>query len=364
MTSEQSAVSSALELSTPDGKEFEEHHGWRVPALYSDPATEYVAGKEVVAVHDSSYVGRLKATGPDALDLLNRLSTNQVLSLEPGQGAPTILTTDRGRILDLIGVVNFGEYVLLLTSPGEQQRVIDWLDKYTIMEDMTVADLTPDTAMLTVLGPNSTVRLEQLLNEDLANLPPYHTRPVTLAGESISVINRPLAEIPAFELLLSPDSAAVVWPALVEASITPMGLRAYQALRVERAIPSHGREMGDAYNPLEAGLIGSIDFRKGCYIGQEVIARLDTYRKVQRHLVVLHFPEDAQVAEGDSLEYEGQSMGKVTSVTRVPTSGQLIGLGYVRTASANVGTRLNLVAPASGEAEIAQLPLLFGPGED
>jgi len=363
MTSQESAIFSPPGLSNVGGKEFQEHHGWRMPALYSDPATEYIAAKEDVAVHDSSYVGRLKATGPDALDLLNRMSTSQVLSLEPGQGAPTILTTHRGRILDLIGVVNFGEYVLLLTSPGEQQRVIDWLDKYTIMEDMTVADLTPETTMLTVLGPNSAVRLEQLVNEELAGLPPYHTKPVTLEGESISVINRPLAEIPAFELLFSPDSAPAVWSALVESKITPIGLRAYQALRVERAIPSHGREMGDAYNPLEAGLIGSIDFRKGCYIGQEVVARLVTYRKVQKHLVVLHFPEDAQVSEGDSLEYEGQKMGTVTSVARIPTSGQLIGMGYVRTASASVGTRLNLAAPASGAAEIAQLPLLFGPGE-
>ena len=111
MTSQQSAISSTPGLSNAGGKEFQEHHGRRIPALYSDLATEYVAAKEDVAIHDSSYVGRLKATGPDALDLLNRMSTNQVLSLEPGQGAPTILSTDRGRILDLIGVVNFGENV-------------------------------------------------------------------------------------------------------------------------------------------------------------------------------------------------------------------------------------------------------------
>ncbi len=85
MASQQSAIFSTPGLSNVGGKEFQEHHGWRMPALYSDPATEYVAAKEDVAVHDSSYVGRLKATGPDALDLLNRMSTNQVLSLETGQ---------------------------------------------------------------------------------------------------------------------------------------------------------------------------------------------------------------------------------------------------------------------------------------
>ena len=364
MTVQQSAIFSASEDSDLGGKEFQNYHGWRMPGLYSDPITEYVAATDDVAAHDSSYVGRLKATGPDALDLLNRLSTNQVLSLEPGQGAPTILTTDRGRILDLIGVVNFGDHALLLTSPGEQQRVIDWLDRYTIMEDITVEDLTSQTTLLTVLGPNSMTRLEQLFQEELTSLPPYHTRSVSLRGESINVINRPLANIPAMELLLAPDSAPAVWAALVEAKITPIGLQAYQALRVVRAIPNYGREMGDAYNPLEAGLIGSIDFHKGCYIGQEVIARLDTYRKVQKHLVALHFPGDALVSEGDSLEHEGQAIGTVTSVASIPSSGQLVGLGYVRTASAKVGTRLNLAAPASGEAEIAELPMLFGPGEN
>ena len=358
MTSQQSAI-----FPSSEGRDFQDHHGWYMPGSYTDVASEFRAAKDDVAVHNSSYVGRLQASGPDALDLLNRMSTNQVLSLEPGQGAPTILTTDRGRILDLISVVNFGDYALLLTSPGEQQRVIDWLDRYTIMEEITVEDVTPETSMLTVLGPSSPARLEQLADQELSNLPPFHTKVIHLAGESLSVINRPLADIPAYELILSPDAAPVVWSALVESEITPMGLEAFQSLRVERAIPSYGREMGDTYNPLEAGLIGSVDFHKGCYIGQEVIARLDTYRKVQKHLVILHFPEDAQVSEGDSLEHEGKAVGSVTSLASIPTSGQMIGLGYVRAASAEVGTQLKLVAPGNGEAEIAELPLLFGPGE-
>ena len=115
------------------------------PALtgvYTDLAAEYWAFTEGAGLHDSSYTGRLKATGEDALDLLNRLSTNGIVNLAPGQAAPTILTTDRGRILDLLSVVNTGDYTLLVTSPGCQQTVIDWLDKYTIMEDLEVEDIS------------------------------------------------------------------------------------------------------------------------------------------------------------------------------------------------------------------------------
>jgi len=135
------------------------------------------------------------------------------------------------------------------------------------------------------------------------------------------------------------------------------------AVRVRYGVAAYGQEMGDAYNPLEAGLIGSIDFGKGCYIGQEVIARLDTYHKVQRHLVMLRFAPDAQVAEGMTLRHGERSVGVVTSMARIPTTGQVIGLGYVRTEAAAVGVRLELEEVPGVWAEIEALPQLFGPGK-
>ena len=127
---------------------FVERHGYQLPAVYSDLASEYEAATTAVGVHDASYMGRLKATGEDGLDLINRMSTNKVVDLAAGEGAVTVLTTDRGRIVDVLAVINQGEHVILLTSPGRQQAVIDWLDKYTIMEDLTVEDVTSETVML------------------------------------------------------------------------------------------------------------------------------------------------------------------------------------------------------------------------
>ena len=127
--------------------------------------------------------------------------------------------------------------------------------------------------------------------------------------------------------------------------------------------------MSDTYNPLEAGLIGAIDFHKGCYIGQEVIARLDTYQKVQKYLVSLSFdadPAQAGALTGSRLvNDEGAAMGLVTSTTVVPgTEGAgVIGLGYVRTAAVQVGGTLH-VANDEGDtditARITAQPLLFG----
>ena len=367
-----------------ESSDFVERFGRRLPRVYTDAASEYRAATEGAALHDNSYTGRLKASGDDALDLLNRLSTNRVVNLSSGRGAPTILTTDRGRIIDLLGVVNTGEYTLLLTSPDSQQRVIDWLDKYTIMEDLTVTDLTPETALLTVCGPESEAALNSVLQfeptgeegadgADLASLQPYSGLSATVGGNDtdtdtdthpVMLIRRPLGELPAFDLIMTPEAAPLVWRRLAAAGVTPIGQEAYEAVQVRHAVPRYGRELGDAFNPLEAGLIGSVDFAKGCYIGQEVIARLDTYEKVQRYLVRLRFSAGAVVSEGAVLEQEGRNVGQVTSLSVIPTTGELLGLGYIRTAAAQSGAQLTLAAPAQGSAEIADLPQFFGPGED
>ena len=336
--------------------------------VYTDVAAEYRAITEGAGLHDSSYTGRLKATGEDALDLINRLSTNGIVNLAPGQGAPTILTTDRGRILDLLGVVNTGDYVLLITSPDCQQAVIDWLDKYTIMEDLEVADISGETAAFTLCGPASASTLAKVMApevalSDLEGMGPYAVLQGSIAGQSVLITRRPLGDLSAFDVVVDAGSAAPVWEALAAAGATPVGLEAFNAALVQNAVPRQGREMGDAYNPLEAGLIGSVDFAKGCYIGQEVIARLDTYQKVQRYLVRLRFSDDATVEEGAGLELDGLRVGQVTSLATIPSTGQLAGLGYVRTARATPGQTLNLASPSSGTAEIMDLPQLFGPGE-
>ena len=348
-------------ISEGSGAKYHERFGWELPASYFDVLSEYQAATTGAALHDVSYIGRLKATGADGLDLLNRLSTNKVIDLEPGQGAPTVLTTDRGRILDVIGVINRGDHILLTTSPGLQQPIIDWLDKYTIMEDLTIQDITSDTAMLAVLGPDSSTALEAATGLSLADLAPFHALSADIAGRPVSLIGQPLGALPGFALVMSPEDVLQVWERLTALGACPMGIDAYEAVRVRYGVPVHGTEMGEPYNPLEAGLMGSIDFAKGCYIGQEVIARLDTYRKVQKRLVSLRFSPEAAPSVGVDLRDDGKPVGTVTSAVRVPTSEETIGLGYVRTASARVGARLELGGSEGAWAEVLDLPELFGP---
>ncbi|MCH9017319.1 MAG: hypothetical protein IIB89_06115, partial [Chloroflexi bacterium] len=185
---------------------FVERHGFQLPAVYSDFASEYAAATTAVGIHDASYMGRLKATGEDGLDLLNRMSTNKVVDLAAGEGAVTVLTTDRGRIIDVLGVVNQGGHVILLTSPGRQQAVIDWLDKYTIMEDLVIEDVTAETTMLALVGPEAA----GLLGQDSTQIPQdsLTSRSIELAGSNVLAVNQPLGSLSRYWLISTPDSAA------------------------------------------------------------------------------------------------------------------------------------------------------------
>ena len=326
----------------------------------SNIATESPGG---LIVHHTDY-GCLKATGEDALDLINRLSTNKVEHLEPGHWAPTVLTTDRGRIVDLLCVVHAGDHVLLLTSPGQQQPVIEWLDKYTIMEDLEVEDVSRSTAVVALTGAGADAALG-LAGDEPEYLPGriYPAATVTVGGSEAIAVSRPLGGLPCRLLILPGDAADTVTGALAEAGAATADTDQWEILRVGSGNPAFGSEMGEPYNPLEAGLIGAIDFTKGCYIGQEVIARLDSYDRVQKYLAVLRFSGDADATVGASLAHEGRTAGTVTSLYRTP-GGELRGLGYVRTAAAVPGQTLELQAPASGTVTVEDTPKLFGPGQD
>ncbi len=328
----------------------------------TQPAAEAFTPGALSLRQDTGY-GCLKATGDDTLDLLNRLSTNKVDHLQPGNWAPTVLTSDRGRIVDLLTVIHASDFVYLLTSPGQQQTVIEWLDKYTIMEDLEVEDISASTMIVALAGDeaDATLGLDPLEGDRLPGLQ-YPAPSVNVGGSDAIAVSRPMGATPCI-LLVAPSGAAAITEALAAAGAVEADDDAWEALRVASGTPAFGPEMGEPYNPLEAGLIGAIDFTKGCYIGQEVIARLDSYERVQRYLSILSFSDGCEAGTGTPLYFEGRQAGTVTSVYRTP-GGELRGLGFVRTASATPGQALEVASPPTGTATVEATPKLFGPGQD
>ena len=345
----------------------------------SHTAAEFQAAiNGAAAFHNDA--GRLKLVGEDTRDLLNRLSTNLIdPDAQSGAVDVTVLTSDRGRIVDLVHLAHCGDHHLMLTSPGQQQAVIDFLDKYTIMEDLEVDDVTHASAMVTVSGPEAAGVVGRTVAMDHAALSSPGVYTVTVGGGLPALLVVPAdpagseALRQTFHLVSEdPDAASPIATALRNAGAVHISAETAESLRIARQQPLYGAEMSDTYNPLEAGLIGAIDFHKGCYIGQEVIARLDTYEKVQKYLVALRFQSvDASTAQtllgAQMVGGDGKAVGLVTSVTVAPDQDgdSVIGLGYVRTAAAEIGNVLDVVA-AGGEsasavkARITARPQLFG----
>ena len=259
------------------------------------------------ALFDMSHFGRLVVSGSDAVDLLNRLSTNDLEELEPGRGMSSVLTTNKGRIIDLLHVLHRSEDLLVLTSPGTQQKVAEWIEFYTFIEDVIVTDISAATSERLYIGGQAAELLAEagyLSGPLTSNL----THAQTGDGDAqTTAVRADLGELPAYRVITPAGGQ------LPDFGLKTLDAADFQAIRIEQAIAAYPAEMNEGHNPLEANLKPHINFNKGCYIGQEVVARLNTYDRVQRFMCRLELDDGTVVAPGSSIVVDGNAVGEVTS---------------------------------------------------
>lgn len=304
-------------------------------AVYSSARGDYTALTEGAGLLDRSHIGRLSVGGTDAIDLLNRLSTNKLDDLAVGDVMGTVLTTNKGRIIDLLYALRRDDDLLVLTGPDTRQRVAEWIDFYTFIEDVTIEDATDDTAMLSLVGPDATAILPAL-----ADVPLYGSSTLAVGGIETLAIRTDFAGTDGYDLIAQAENVDALWDALADMGAAPVGADALRMSCIMNGVSGYGSELTEDYNPLEAGLIRFISFNKGCYIGQEVVARLNTYDKVQRHLVRLSWDADDAPELPVALLHDSRNVGAVTTAATALDGDGCIGLGYVRKAHVDKGTRL------------------------
>jgi len=338
--------------------------GWLVPMHYGSLEDEYKALSGLAGILDRSYLGKLRVTGKDGVDLLNRLSTNDLLSLQPGQLRPTVLTTEKGRIVDFLVVYALDGSLLTLTSPGTEQRIIDWIDKFTIMEEIQVNAVTQEYAVLSILGPKADSLLNSVFSCPVETLERLVFLEIELEpGVAVKISRATDLKYHGFNLIVTSKNADVLWNRLRQAagqSVIPMGFEAFEIYCIEHGIPRFGAELSEEINPLEANLLDAVSLSKGCYIGQEVIARLDTYKKVQKELcqVLLERPLQRHPETAAELFLQGEKIGWITSLAPSPDSGGAVGLAYVRSRFVQNGREVTL--KIDGEEVKAHLRKLSG----
>ena len=305
-------------------------------SVYSSVSAEYVAATEGVGLADRSQLGRLKVSGADAIDLLNRLSTNKLDDLAVGDVQGTVLTTNKGRIIDLLYVLRRDDYLLVITGAQTRGRVAEWIDFYTFIEDVEVEDVSEETVMLSILGHKATAALPQL-----SEVPLYGSAGFTSGEIDVLALRTDFLGCEGYDLIVPSEQAPGLWDALIhDAGMGKVDAPELEFIRISNGMAGYGSELIEDYNPLEAGLIDFISFNKGCYIGQEVVARLNTYDKVQKHLVRLSWNGDESPDLPAALILEDKQVGTLTSSTNVFHNDEYIGLGYLRKGYFQDGARL------------------------
>lgn len=301
------------------------------------PVEAYKAAHEGAVWVEHAGRGMLHLKGSTRLELINRMSTQAVGKLQSGEGAATVLTTDIGRIIDRPIIYASSDAVYLLAGEGHADGLARYfLRNIFFNDDVALKDISNETLVFGVYGPRAAEMLAAAGFPEV-DLPLHHWRRNEI-GTAQAYIHRtdPVAGDGFFVTAAVADREAVV-DALSTAGIAPIDEMAYDYLRIESGRPRFGRELTLDYIPLEADLWADVSFSKGCYVGQEIIARMESRGKLAKRLVRLR--PAAPVAAGMEIIADGRNVGRITSAADGPAGP--VALGYVKTSALTQGAVLS-----------------------
>lgn len=337
----------------------EKHQGWNIAAYYTtDPVSEHHAVRNGVGVVDVSYRNRYRLTGEDRAKFLHRIISNDVETLSAGQGTYATLLTHRGKIIADLNIYILEDTIIIDTAPETAENLFGELDKYIIADDVELVDSTAETGAIAVHGPKSAELVQSVLGmSDFTDLSERHScvRKADASFEhQIACVRTDATGEVGYTLYTAVEVLTSLWETLMtvgsQFNVQPIGWDALESLRIEAGIPRYGTELTDAIIPLEAELEHAIDFEKGCYIGQEIVARMK-YRghpnRLLRGIEISDNPtsEDACKLRPTARIFNGdKEVGWLTSATFAPTLGKEVALGYVRIAVTEPGSRVRIEA--------------------
>ena len=316
---------------------------------------EYRALREGCAVIDRSGAGRLELLGKDRQRFINAYLTCDVKGLAPGGGAYGFVTSSQGRILSDVVVLAHEDRLWLELGPDQEEPIAEHLKKFILADRVEIRPLG-DMLPLSLIGPRSA----EILGAAVADLPEgllekdwSHARRMVQGTEV--TLQRGGPSVPwAYTLWVSASIAPQLIESLAQAGVVEAGFEALEILRAEKGLPRFGRDYGAENFPQETGLEEAVSYTKGCYLGQEVVARIHYRGGVQKSLRGLVF-EGEPPAPGAALLVDGRESGTATTIVQSPALGRAAGLAILHRRAAAPGTRLEVAG--GGTAEVRELPL-------
>jgi folate-binding protein YgfZ len=332
-----------------------DYRGAETAALFSDVTAELDALRTGAGVYDLGWRAKIIVTGPDRVRWMNGMVTNNIQDLPESQGVYCFLLNVQGRIQGDMYVYNRGEHLLIDTDVSQKERLLGIFDKYIIMDDVEVTDASERLAAIGVRGPLSQDVLKKA-GAAVEGLGPLQLQDRVVDGLGISVVRGEREQICAYELWMAPENAAPVWEKLVAAGAKPIGTEALELARIAAGVPRYGQDIRERDLPQETEQNQALHFRKGCYVGQEIVERIHSRGQVHRKFTGFVFSGKTP-APGSKLQSGGKDIGEITSVASVPARDGaqiLVALGYIRR---ELGTPGAEVEAGGVTGKVANLPI-------
>jgi len=320
--------------------------GYRMPIQYAGIIPEHRAVRASVGLFDLSHMGEFEVRGPGMLEFLERMTTNDVASLQTYQVQYSVMMNPEGGIIDDLLVYHLPDRALLVVNAANIAKDFAWLSSHC-PPSVQLVDRSDETALVAIQGPKAEAVMRKLVNYDLNDIAYYHAAEGMVVGQRIVFSRTGYTGEDGFEIYLPNDLAPSCWEAAMEAGapfgIVPVGLGARDTLRLEMKYALYGKDIDDTTNPIEAGLGWVVKPDKPIdFIGKPHVVAMKQ-EGPRRKLTAFVMDDKAIPRPGCEIRVGGENGGKVTSGTQSPSLDKGIGLGYVAAEHTQPGTGIEVV---------------------
>lgn len=342
----------------------EEVTGWSVPAHYGDVAAEHRAVRQAVGIADLSHRGKVRVTGEDRVKWLQSVISNDILPLQPGQGRYSSFLTHKGKILTYFRLYMQNDAVLLEDVGEIGDTTFQSLRKFLLYGTKAKMENCGESlGLLLISGPKAAHVVQSAFGVDVTDLKPVDFVTAQISGHPALVVRTEETGEVDLEVFIPADGLLTAWTNAMQAGaklgIKAIGSHAREALRLEAGIPKAGPDLNEEIVPPEANLQGkAFSLSKGCYPGQEVVARMDTYGNVRRKLVGLVLKDSVIPLHGAKLYSGDREVGWISSAVHSPQLNKVIAFGFPLRDFSTPGTELAVEFESSKHAATIQ-PLPF-----
>ncbi len=338
---------------TASGARLASYRGAETPATYGDPAGEFRALLQGSALFDLSWQAKLVLSGEDRVRWLNGMVTNNIRDLALNHGVYSFLLNAQGRNQGDLTAYNRGDYLLVTTDRAQAPAIAEIFERYIIMDDVEVADISDKLGAVGIAGPKAREVLTAA-GIDVSQLEAGQVIDTVWQELGISVARSVQPQMDGYEIWIATENVEKVWDALVFAGATPAGTEALELYRIARGVPRYGVDLRERDLPQETGQQHALNFSKGCYIGQEIVERIRSRGNV--HRVLVGFEVQGEPPQpGAKVRAADKDVGEITSAARIPfpAGERTLALGYLRREVAAPGTTVDINGQS---ATVATLP--------